>query len=134
MSPKSIKIMKPKEKFSFKKRIKSFKFAFNGLWLLIRDEHNARIHFVIAILTITAGFYFSISAIEWLILILTIGFVFVTEFFNSAIEALADNISEEEDPNIKKSKDLAAGGVLFAAIISVIVGLIIFGPRFLELI
>lgn len=126
--------MDPKEKFSFKKRIKSFAYAFNGLWILIRDEHNARIHLFIAILTIFAGFYFSISYIEWLILLLTIGFVFVAEFFNSAIEALADKISEEEDPNIKKSKDLAAGGVLFAAIISVIVGLIIFGPKILDLI
>ena len=123
-----------KDAFSLKKRIKSFAYAFNGLWVLIRDEHNARIHLFFAILTISTGFYFSISAIEWLILMLTIGFVFVAEFFNSAIEALADKISEEKNPMIKKAKDLAAGGVLFAAIISVIVGLIIFGPRLLELI
>lgn len=123
-----------KEAFSLKKRIKSFKFAFNGLWLLIRDEHNARIHLVVAILTIAAGFYFSITSFEWLILILTIGFVFVAEFFNSAIEAIADKVSEEKNPMIKKAKDLAAGGVLFAAILSIIVGLIIFGPKLLELI
>ncbi len=124
---------KRKQSFSFKKRLESFKYAFNGLCLLIRDEHNARIHLFFATLAIAAGFYFNIHYIEWLILILTIGFVFVAEFFNSSIEALADKISEKEDPLIKKSKDIAAGGVLFTAIISVIVGLIIFGPRLLKL-
>jgi len=125
--------MEGKEKFSFKKRINSFGYAFNGLWLLIKDEHNARIHLFFAILIIAAGFYFKITSTEWLILILTIAFVFVAELFNSAIEALADKISEEKHPLIKKAKDMAAGGVLFAAIISVIVGLIIFGTRLLEL-
>ena len=125
--------MKKTESFSIKKRLKSFTFAFNGLWLLIRDEHNARIHLFFAILTIIAGFYFNISTIEWLILILTIAFVFIAEFFNSAIEALADKVSENKDPLIKKAKDLAAGGVLFVAILSIIVGVIIFGPKLLEL-
>lgn len=121
--------MDNKQKFSFKKRIKSFTYAFNGLWLLIRDEHNARIQLVATILVVVAGFYFDIHFIEWLILILAIGFVFIAEFFNSAIEALADKISPEKDPLIKKAKNLAAGGVLFAAILSIIVGLIIFGNR-----
>jgi len=124
--------MDGKEKFSFKKRISSFGYAFNGLWLLIRDEHNARIHLFFAILAIASGFYFKITSTEWLILILTIALVFVAELFNSAIEALADKISEEKHPLIKKAKDMAAGGVLFAAILSVIVGVIIFGSRLLE--
>ncbi len=124
--------MEAKETFSFKKRIKSFGYAFNGLWLLIRDEHNARIHLFFAILTIIAGCWLDIHFIEWLILILTIGFVFVAELFNSAIEALADKISEEKHPLIKKAKDMAAGGVLFAAILSVIIGIVIFGPKLLD--
>lgn len=123
---------KSKEKFSFKKRLESFKYAFNGLWLLIRDEHNARIHLIVAILIIAAGFWLEIHFIEWLILILTIGLVLIAEFFNSAIEALADKVSTEKHPTIKKAKDLAAGGVLFAAILSVIIGLVILGPKLLD--
>ena len=122
------------QKFSFKKRLQSFKYAFNGIWLLIRDEHNARIHLFFALLTIFGGFYFRISTAEWLILVLTIAMVFAAEFFNSAIEAIADKVSPEKDPLIKKAKDLAAGGVLITAIISVIVGILIFGNRLLELI
>ncbi len=120
-------------KFSLRKRILSFKYAFNGLWLLIRDEHNSRIHLFAALLTIFAGFWFKISSLEWMILLLTIAMVFAAEFFNSAIEALADKISPEKDPLIKKAKDLAAGGVLFCAIISVIIGVLIFGERLLLL-
>ena len=127
-------IDKKKQGFSIKKRIRSFKYAFNGFWLLIRDEHNARIHLLVTILVIIAGLWFKISPAEWLILLLTIGAVFVAEFFNSAIEALADKVSEEKHPYIKKAKDTAAGGVLLAAIISVIIGLIIFGSKILELI
>lgn len=125
--------MEKGKKFSVTKRLESFKYAFNGFWLLIRDEHNARIHLFFAIIVIAAGFFFKISPAEWLILILTIALVFIAEFFNSSIESLADKISEEKHPYIKKAKDVAAGGVLFAAISSVIVGIIIFGPRLLAL-
>lgn len=125
--------MEKNQQFSFKKRLQSFKYAVNGFRLLIRDEHNSRIHLFVCILTIIGGFYFNISSIEWLILLLTYSTVFVAEFFNSSIESLANKISEGKDPYIKKAKDTAAGGVLFAAIISVIVGLIIFGPRILNL-
>lgn len=120
-----------KQKFSIRKRLKSFKYAFNGLWILLRDEHNSRIHLFFAILTIFGGFWFKISSTEWMILLLTIALVFAAEFFNSAIEALADKISPEKDELVKKAKDLAAGGVLITAIISVIVGVLIFGERLL---
>ncbi len=126
--------MQKNTKFSIKKRVKSFKYAFNGFWLLIHNEHNSRIHLFFAVLAVTGGFYFNISTTEWLVLLLTFSTVFVAEFFNSSIEALADKITEEKHPHIKKAKDTAAGGVLFAAIISVIVGIIIFGPRLLEII
>jgi diacylglycerol kinase (ATP) len=119
------------QKFSLRKRLKSFKYAFNGLGILLRDEHNSRIHLFFAILTIFGGFWFTISSTEWMILLLTIALVFAAEFFNSAIEALADKISPEKDELIKKAKDVAAGGVLITAIISVIVGVLIFGERLL---
>lgn len=118
--------------FSLRKRLLSFKYAFNGLLLLIREEHNSRIHLCLALLVIFAGFWFKITSIEWLILLITIAMVFAAEFLNAAIEALADKISPEKDPLIKKAKDLSAGGVLFCTIISVIVGVIIFGERLLD--
>lgn len=119
------------QKFSIRKRLLSFKYAFNGFYLLIRYEHNSRIHLFFALLTIFGGFWFMISSTEWMILLLTIALVFATEFFNSSIEAMADKISPEKDEHIKKAKDLAAGAVLFTAMISIIVGVLIFGEKLL---
>jgi diacylglycerol kinase len=67
--------------------------------------------------------------VEWAILTLTIGLVFVAEMFNSVAEAAVDAVTLEYHPLAKAAKDIAAGAVVFAAIISVVVGLLLFGPR-----
>lgn len=120
---------KNEEPFSFKKRKESFRYAFKGFVWLFRFEHNARIHLFCLIIAIIAGFFFQISKVEWSLLFIVSGFVLSAEAFNSAIEFLADEVSLEKRDKIGKSKDLAATGVLIAAFIAVIVGLIIFLPK-----
>ena len=115
--------------FSLLKRIKSFKHAINGLCLLIKEEHNSRIHLLAAILAITAGYYFDISTAEWLMIVIAIGAVFGAELLNSAIENTADAVTEEHHPKIKKAKDLAAGAVLVVSIMAFVIGMIIFIPK-----
>jgi diacylglycerol kinase (ATP) len=119
------------KKFSFADRIKSFKYAFNGLKILFREEHNARIHLFITLLAIVLGFVLKISALEWVAVMLVIGLVFITEIVNTSIENIADFISPEKHAKIKVIKDLAAAAVIISAIISVIIGLIIFLPKLL---
>ena len=116
-----------------KARIKSFGPALNGLKILLKNEHNARIHLVIGILVIAAGFFFRISTIEWMLVIFAIGFVFTCEIFNTLIEYLVDYISPSYHGKIKKIKDLGAAAVLIPAIISVALGLIIFLPKVLRM-
>ncbi|MDR0811898.1 MAG: diacylglycerol kinase family protein [Paludibacter sp.] len=115
--------------FSFKKRLKSFAYAFNGLKILLKEEHNARIHLVITILVVVAGFVFKISDYEWTAVLLCIGLVFSLEIINSALENLCDFVSPQKHEIIKKVKDLSAAAVLFSAIISVIIGGIVFLPK-----
>ena len=117
------------QRFSITKRIKSFGFAFNGLKILILEEHNSRVHLVAAILVIIAGFFFQISILEWLAIILSIGFVITLEIINSAIENISNFISPEKHNSIKKIKDLSAAGVLISALTALIIGLIIFVPK-----
>ncbi len=117
-------------KFSIKDRIKSFGYAFNGIVTLLKNEHNAWIHVFAVLLTTSAGFYFKITSIEWIILILCFGLVLAAEAFNSSIEALANKVEPNKDPLIKNTKDLAAGAVLILSIASLIIGLIIFIPYF----
>ena len=120
------------EKFSAKKRLRSFKYAFNGLKILIRDEHNARIHFVVFLLALILGILLSISAHEWIIIFLVSSMVFSMEIINSAIENLADLVSLDKSEKIKKIKDLSAAAVLISAIVALIAGCIIFIPKLLE--
>ena len=125
--------MKEREKFSLKARLVSFMNAFAGIRVLLRDEHNVRIHCCAAVLVIAAGFLFGISAGEWIAVIFAIGLVFTAEAINTAIERLSDQVQPEWDEHIRDIKDLAAGGVLFAALAALVVGLIIFVPKIIAL-
>ncbi len=118
-------------RFSFKKRLQSFTWAWNGLRLLFREEHNARIHGIAACLAILAGIVFKISRIEWCLILSVIALVFAMELINSSIERLCDVVSPEKRDSIKKVKDMAAAAVLVSAAIALIVGVVIFLPKFI---
>jgi diacylglycerol kinase len=111
----------------------SFRNAFSGIATLLKLERNAKIHLVILVLVIAAGILLKISPAHWLAVSLAAGFVISAETFNTSIEALCDAVEPEFDPGIKKAKDLAAAGVLIAAITSAVTGLIIFIPALLRL-
>ncbi|MCX6254470.1 MAG: diacylglycerol kinase family protein [Bacteroidia bacterium] len=116
-------------KFSLKSRFRSFRFAFNGLWSLLKNEHNSRIHFLVAIVAIALGIILKVTIFEWSLLTMVIGIVFLTELLNSSLETLADFIDPEWNEQIRKAKDYAAAAVLISAIISVVVGGLIFIPK-----
>lgn len=120
--------MNSDNKFSWRARARSFKYAFHGIWALLRDEHNARIHLVAAILAVLLGVILHISVLQWCIIILCIGLVFAAECINSAIEAIADKVSPCHDPLVGKAKDVAAAAVLLLAIAALAVGIVIFVP------
>lgn len=117
------------DKFSIRSRINSFRNAVNGMWSLLRDEHNSRIHSLMAVMALALGFFLKISLLEWSLLVIVIGIVFIAELINSALETLADLIDPERNEKIKRAKDYAAAAVLFSAIISVLVGALIFIPK-----
>lgn len=125
----NMKNKKEQDQFSIQKRIISFKFAFKGITWLIRTQHNMWIHLLAAAIVVTAGFYFSVTKIEWILLAITIGMVLSAEAFNTAIELLVDKISPEFNLLAGRIKDVAAGAVLITASIAVIVGLLIFLPK-----
>ncbi|RLJ75011.1 diacylglycerol kinase family protein [Pedobacter alluvionis] len=116
-------------KFSIIDRIKSFKYAFNGLKFFFLNDHNGRVHLLAAIIAIGLSFYLKISSLEWVAILSVISAVFVTEILNSAIEKLADVVSPDYHPKIKVVKDLAAAAVLVAAFLAVAVGLLVFIPK-----
>lgn len=112
--------------------INSFPYAIEGLKLALKNEPNFRVHILIGFLVMLLAITFQFSPIELAILILTIGFVVILELVNTMLESVVDLVS----PNIKKeakiAKDVAAGSVLIAAMMSVLIGIILFLPKFIE--
>ena len=120
-------------KFLIRKRLLSFKYAFQGLKTLFLTEHNSRIHAVFALIAILLGAYFHISACSWVAILFAIAFVFVAELFNSAIERLTDLISPGLHPLAKTAKDFAAAAVLIAACNALVIAAIVFIPPILKM-
>lgn len=108
--------------------IRRIKYATNGLRAGIKTDRSIRYHLLVALVVLVAGFFFHLPPLEWAVLILTIFFVVAMEFVNSSIEAFADRVHPEEHPSIKKTKDLAAAGVLLAAVAALLVGILLFLP------
>ena len=122
-----------KHPFSIKKRLRSFRFAFNGLKILLWEEHNAWIHVSVAVLATIAGWLLKISTTEWLAVVIVIALVLALELINTALETLCDFLHPEKNDEIKKIKDLSAAAVLLAAIGALITGLCVFGPKLTSL-
>jgi diacylglycerol kinase len=121
-------------KFSLKSRFGSFRFAMNGLLSLLKNEHNSRIHIIAAIVAIAMGIIVNLNHYEWSLLIIVIGIVFLTELLNSSLESLSDLIDPEWNELIMKAKDYGAAAVFVSAIVAIVIGGLIFIPKFLDLI
>ncbi|MBX9852490.1 MAG: diacylglycerol kinase family protein [Cytophagaceae bacterium] len=111
------------------KCLKSFSFAFKGIYLFFKNENNARVHLLATIAATGLGVYFELDRSEWLWIALAVVLVWTTEAVNTSIEKMVDLIHPNYDPRAGHIKDLAAGAVLMAALFSVIVALIIFLPK-----
>jgi diacylglycerol kinase len=111
------------------RRATGFRAAFSGLRRLVTSERHFQLHLVAATCAVIMAAFFDFSTLEWAILMVTIGLVLVAEGLNSAIERAIDTTTPGLHPLAKAAKDIAAAAVLIAAIISVIVGLLLYGPK-----
>jgi diacylglycerol kinase (ATP) len=121
--------MKSQEEFSIRARVRSFRFALEGIAAFFQSEHNAWLHFMATIAVFTLATLVGVTKTELLALVFAIGFVWVTEMFNTCIERVMDFVSDQRHKEIKFIKDLAAGAVLVAAITALVVGVVVFIPK-----
>ncbi|HLR73535.1 MAG TPA: diacylglycerol kinase family protein [Pseudogracilibacillus sp.] len=117
--------MKDKKKTSI-----GFRYAFNGIKEAFLRERNFRIHLYITSIVLILSFYFQLNVTEWILILIAIYFVLVMELVNSLFERIIDYIKPEYHIQAKIIKDIAAGVVLLTASLSIIIGLIIFLPKF----
>lgn len=109
-------------------RLASFRYAFAGWWYMLRTQRNAWVHAVISTAVFGLAFWLRLSQVEWAIITLTIGLVWMAEFVNTALEAVVDLASPDLHPLAQVGKDVAAAAVLVGAATAVVVGLLILGP------
>ncbi len=115
------------------KMLRSFKFAFRGVITLVKSENNFQFHLLAAVFSLMAGFFYDLHTWEWVVILLMIGLVFMAEAFNTAIEKIADFVHPSFSLKIGAIKDISAAGVLMMSACAIIVAILIFGERTLNL-
>ena len=115
--------------FSIRARVRSFRFALEGIYSFFKREHNAWLHFLETIAVFILAAVVGVTKNELLALVFAIGFVWVAEMFNTCIERMMDFVSVKQDTEIKFIKDLAAGAVLVAALTALVAGAVVFIPK-----
>lgn len=134
MDIKSKEEVKEEVEIETKRLVNSFKYAGTGILTAFKEEKNMKIHFLTMFIVIILGFIFKIELVEWVICIVLFGGVIGAEMFNTAIETVVDMVTPYKNEKAKIAKDVAAGGVLVWAIISAIIGAIIFIPKIIDVI
>lgn len=108
---------------------KSFGYAFEGIFAVVKKERNMKIHCMMMVLVILAGAFFGITAVQWCVCFILFGLIMALEMLNTAVEAVVDLVTEDRKPLAKLAKDAAAGAVLIASIMAAAAGLVIFVPE-----
>ena len=117
--------------FTLAARLRSFRPALRGLFLLVYREHNAWIHSAATVLVFALGVAVGLSRVEWALIALATASVWGSEALNAAIERLGDAVTQKDHPLVGAAKDFGAAGVLACSTGAAVVGLLVLGPRIL---
>ncbi len=112
----------------FTSRIRSFRYAFQGWWFVIRTQRNAWIHAVVSLLVVLVCVWLGLPARDWALIVVAIAMVWTAEFLNTALEAVVDLASPQQHYLAKVGKDVGAAAVLIAAGAAALIGLLVIGP------
>jgi undecaprenol kinase/diacylglycerol kinase (ATP) len=105
-----------------------FRCALKGIDDAISTQRHLRIHVVVAGFVVLFGLLLGLPYVDLVLLLMAIAFVVVTELLNTAVELTVDLVSPVLHPIARRAKDIAAGAVLIAALVSTAVGIIILAP------
>jgi len=120
-------------RFQFiRSRLTSFKNALVGWWHVVRTQQNAWIHAIATVSVLLVAIWLKLPLGDWVVLILTIGMVWMAEFINTALEIVVDLASPDLHPLARAGKDVGAAAVLIAAVSALVIGIILLGPPLLD--
>lgn len=114
--------------FTMTARLKSFAYAIQGIFFMLKTQHNAWLHLIASLLVIAAATYCGVNSSDWRWLVVAMAMVWVAETINTAVEYVCDVVSPSYSHAVKHAKDIAAGGVLIAAVGAALIGMLTFWP------
>ena len=109
-------------------------YCLEGISYTFKNERNFRIEIILGIIAVILSFLLKISILEWVVIVLLINLVLVLELLNTAFESIVDLYTQEYNKIAKAAKDVAAAAVLTASIFSLVIGILIFVPKIMEVI
>jgi diacylglycerol kinase len=112
----------------FRTRAHSFRYAFSGWWFVVRTQRNAWIHALISVVVLVMSFWLRLAPRDWAVIVIAIAMVWTAEFLNTALEAVVDLASPQQQYLAKIGKDVGAAAVLIAAASAALIGILILGP------
>ena len=113
-------------------RLQAFRYAFAGLWHVLRTQRNAWIHLLVTLAVILMGIWLRLNRLDWAVIVTAICIVWLAEILNTALEAVTDLASPETHPLARVGKDVGAGAVLLASFNAVVIGVLILLPPIIE--
>jgi diacylglycerol kinase len=114
-------------------RARSFNYAFHGWWFVIRTQRNAWIHTIVSGFVLVLSLWLQLSPRDWAVIFVAIAMVWTAEFINTALEAVVDLASHQEQNELARvGKDVGAAAVLIASLSAALIGFLILGPPLLE--
>lgn len=113
----------------FRSRLRSFTHAGRGLSFILRTQHNAWIHLMVAAGIVVIGVLVGLERSDWLWVASAIALVWFAEAMNTAFEILSDVVQPEKSIRIKVAKDIAAAAVLICSVYAVVVGVLVFSTH-----
>ena len=120
--------MKMPQRFSVKGRLRSFVFAFQGIEILLKTQHNARIHAFAGLAILGLSVWLQVGKIKFCLILFAVALVWVAEAFNTVFEIVVNMVSPAQMGKARRAKDVAAAAVLFASTAAAVIGLLILGP------
>lgn len=126
-------VLKDRSSLSLKRLVSAFKYAIEGIQYAAKVEKNFQIHLVSAVIVIILSFLLRLDKIEWIFMMISIFGVMALELVNSAMERAVDLATDKIQPLAKQAKDLAAAAVLIYTLMAVLIGILILGPKIIQL-
>ena len=126
-------VLKDRGPFSVIRLFSAFKYAAQGIQYAAKSEKNFQIHLFAASIVIILSFFLKLDKVEWIFIIISIFGVMALELVNSAMERAVDLATDKIHPLAKQAKDLAAAGVLVYTLMAVLIGILILGPKIIQL-